>query len=134
MSQSGYTPIQLYRSSTASAAPTAGNLADGELAINTADGKLFYKDSSANVQVLAVKMPSSILPVSNGGTGLSSATAYSVLAGGTTSTGALQSVSGTGTSGQVLTSNGASALPTWQTASGGVTKGQSIAFSIVFGL
>jgi len=34
--------------------------------------------------------------------------------GGTTSTGALQNVSGVGTAGQVLTSNGASALPTWQ--------------------
>ena len=34
-------------------------------------------------------------------------------------TGAVQSVSGLGSSGQVLTSNGASALPTWQAAGGG---------------
>lgn len=61
----------------------------------------------------------SALAVSSGGTGLTSATAYAVLTGGTTSTGAHQSVSGTGTTGQVLTSNGAGALPTWQTASGG---------------
>lgn len=59
--------------------------------------------------------------VSSGGTGLTSTTAYSVLCGGTTSTAALQNVSGVGTSGQVLTSNGASALPTWQTAAGGVS-------------
>lgn len=52
------------------------------------------------------------LAVADGGTGLSSATAYALLAGGTTSTGAFQSL-GTGTAGQVLTSNGASALPTW---------------------
>jgi len=58
------------------------------------------------------------LPVDDGGTGLSSTTAYAVLTGGTTSTGALQQVSGVGTSGQVLTSNGASALPTWQAAGG----------------
>lgn len=52
--------------------------------------------------------------VANGGTGRASATAYAVITGGTTSTGAQQSVSGVGTLGQVLTSNGASALPTWQ--------------------
>jgi len=52
--------------------------------------------------------------VPSGGTGVSSATAYSVLCGGTTSTGAFQSVSGVGTSGQMLTSNGVGALPTWQ--------------------
>ena len=53
MAQAGYTPIQLYRSSTPGATPTSGNLADGELAINTADGKLFYKDSGGSVQVIA---------------------------------------------------------------------------------
>lgn len=52
--------------------------------------------------------------VAQGGTGDSSLTAYAVVCGGTTSTGVLQSVSGVGTSGQVLTSNGAAALPTWQ--------------------
>lgn len=57
--------------------------------------------------------------VAQGGTGGTSLAAYAVLCGGTTSTGALQSVSGLGSSGQVLTSNGASALPTWQPASGG---------------
>lgn len=55
MAQTGYTPIQLYNSATPSAAPTAGNLAAGELAINTADGKLFYKDSGGVVQVIATK-------------------------------------------------------------------------------
>lgn len=60
------------------------------------------------------------LPVANGGTGRASHTAYAVLCGGTTSTGAQQSVASVGTSGQVLTSAGAGALPTWQTpASGG---------------
>lgn len=57
-----------------------------------------------------------LLAVSRGGTGAGSHTAYAVLCGGTTSTSALQSVSGVGTSGQVLTSNGAAALPTWQVA------------------
>lgn len=53
MSQSGFTPIQLYRTATASASPTAGNLSDGELAINYNDGKLFYKDSSGVVQTIS---------------------------------------------------------------------------------
>jgi hypothetical protein len=52
--------------------------------------------------------------VGNGGTGSTLFTAYSVICGGTTSTGPLQNVSGVGTSGQVLTSNDAGALPTWQ--------------------
>ena len=55
--------------------------------------------------------------VAQGGTGVASATAYAVLCGGTTSTGAFQSVASVGTSGQVLTSNGAGALPTFQTIS-----------------
>lgn len=53
MAQSGYTPIQLYYSSTASAVPSAGNLTDGELALNTNDGKLYYKSSGGSVQLLA---------------------------------------------------------------------------------
>jgi hypothetical protein len=52
--------------------------------------------------------------VAGGGTGNTTFTAYSIIAAGTTSTGAFQNVSGVGTAGQVLTSNGASALPTWQ--------------------
>lgn len=57
------------------------------------------------------------VPVLNGGSGRASATAYSVICGGTSSTGPHQSVSGLGTAGFVLTSNGAGALPTWQAAS-----------------
>lgn len=60
--------------------------------------------------------------VAGGGTGDTSFTAFSVICGGTTSTAALQNVSGVGTSGQVLTSNGAGALPTWQAGGGGGTS------------
>lgn len=59
--------------------------------------------------------------VGNGGTGATSFTAYAVVCGGITSTGALQNVSGVGSVGQVLTSNGAAALPSWQAVSGGGT-------------
>ena len=55
MAQTGFTPISLYYTTTASAAPTAGNLVAGELAINTNDGKLFYKDSAGAVQVIGTK-------------------------------------------------------------------------------
>lgn len=55
MAASGYTPIQLYYSITGSNVPVATNLVNGELAINTADGKLYYKDSSGVVQLIASK-------------------------------------------------------------------------------
>ena len=55
MAATNYTPIQLYYSTTASAAPTAGNLMNGELAINITDGKLYYKDNGGVVQVIATK-------------------------------------------------------------------------------
>lgn len=60
--------------------------------------------------------------VANGGTNAASFTAYSVICAGTTTTGTLQNVSGVGTSNQVLLSNGASALPTWQTVGIGSGK------------
>lgn len=75
MAQTGFTPILLYSSSTVSQAPAAGNLTNStlgsELAINIADGKLFYKDSGGNVQVIGWKT----VPTTAGGTGLTSYTA-----------------------------------------------------------
>jgi len=57
MAATNYTPISLYYSTTASAVPVNTNLVNGELAINinTADGKLYYKDSAGVVQLLASK-------------------------------------------------------------------------------
>ena len=55
MAATNFTPIILYHTTTASAAPTAGNLNNGELAINITDGKLFYKDNGGTVQVIATK-------------------------------------------------------------------------------
>lgn len=60
--------------------------------------------------------------VAGGGTGVTSFTAYAPIFGGTTTTGALQSSStGQSTSGFVLTSTGASSLPTFQAAAGNVS-------------
>jgi len=85
MAQTGFTPIQLYSTSTAAAAPTAGNLTNStlgsELAINITDGKLFYKDNANAVQVIAWK----VTPVTAGGTGLTSVTVNRILYGNNTS-------------------------------------------------
>ena len=198
MAQAGFTPISLYYSTTASAQPTGGNLVAGELALNTVDEKLYFKNSSGTVKLLAssasttnvqtisfgstgltpstatsgavtvagtlaianggtgststtycslttnvtgtlpianggtgsastayCNLTSNVtgtLPVANGGTGVASTTAYAVLCGGTTTTGPFQAIASVGTAAQVLTSNGAGALPTFQTpAAGGTT-------------
>jgi hypothetical protein len=69
MAQTGYTPILIYGSGTASAAPSAGNLttssAGVELALNYTDGKLYYKDNLGAVQVLAGKGGSGVVAGSN---------------------------------------------------------------------
>ena len=72
------------------------------------------------------------VPVSSGGTGLTTTTAYSVVFTGTTATGNFQASAGPGTAGHVLTSNGAGALPTFQAASG-ISTGKSIAMAMIFG-
>jgi hypothetical protein len=78
MAQSGYTPILIYASGTTTNVPLAANLTSGssgaELALNYADGKLFYKDSGGVVQVIGWKTT----PVSAGGTGLTSGTSGGV--------------------------------------------------------
>lgn len=55
MSQTGFTPIQLYRTATPAAVPLNTDLVAGELAINYNDGVLFYEDSGGIVQVIATK-------------------------------------------------------------------------------
>lgn len=74
MAASGYTPISLYYSTTASSVPSAGNLVNGELALNTADMKLYAKNSSGVVTLLASNSGAtgtvSSVAVSGGTTGL----------------------------------------------------------------
>jgi hypothetical protein len=59
MSQAGYTPISLYYSTTAAATPSSGNLVAGELALNTLDEKLYFKNSTGTVKLLASNAASS---------------------------------------------------------------------------
>ena len=111
MAQAGFTPIQLYRTTTASAQPSAGNLAAGELAINLTDKKLYAKDASNNVFLLA--------DASSGGTTAAN------LAGGAAGSLPYQSGAnattflGIGAANRVLTSSGTA--PQWVTSLTGLT-------------
>jgi hypothetical protein len=57
MAQTGYTPILIYASGTSTNVPLAANLTSSasgaELALNYADGKLYFKNSSGVVTLLA---------------------------------------------------------------------------------
>jgi len=138
MAASGFTPISLYHSSTATAVPLNTNLVNGELAINITDGRLYYKDNAGVVRLLASNAGSSpvtsfsagttgltpstattgaitlsgTLNVANGGTSRTSLTANSVIIGNGTS--AVNFVA-PGTTGNVLTSDGT----TWTSAAAG---------------
>lgn len=113
MAQAGYTPLSLYHSTTVSAVPTNTNLANGELAINITDGKLFYKDNTNTVQVIGWKT----VPISAGGTGQTTASAAFNALSPITSTGDLIIGNGVnsatrlaiGSNGTVLQSNGTTA-------------------------
>jgi hypothetical protein len=115
MSQAGYTPIQLYYSTTAAAVPVNTNLADGELAINITDGKLYYKDNGGTVRLLASNATSApVLSFSAGTTGFTPSTATT---GAVTLAGTLATTNGgTGltsfTSGGVVYASSTSALAT----------------------
>ena len=129
MAQTGFTPIQLYRTATADAAPTSGNLADGELAINTnnADMALYAKNASGTVTRLinnpaGLKYPtadgtSSQVMVTNG-SGVLSFTTLNALP------------SQTGNDGKFLFTNGTTA--SWQftgASAGGVIWENSLVVS-----
>ena len=66
MAQTNFTPILTYKSDTATSIPSAGNLTNSangaELAVNTADKRLFTKDSGGNVVELGTNPSSVTLP------------------------------------------------------------------------
>jgi len=106
MAQTGYTPIQLYYSSTTTNVPLAASLANGELAINITDGKLFYKDNAAAVQVIGWK----VVPATAGGTGQTSYAVGDLLYANTTTT--LAKLADVAT-GNALISGGIGVAPSW---------------------
>jgi hypothetical protein len=71
MAQTGYTPIQLYRSTTASAAPSAGNLNPGELAININDADMaLYAENASGVVKRVINNPAGLkYPTADGTSG-----------------------------------------------------------------
>jgi len=104
MAQTGYTPIQLYRTTTLGAAPVAGNLNPGELGfnINDSDMALYAENASGTVKRII-----------NNPAGLKYPTAD-------------------GSANQVVTTDGVGNL-TFSTPSAGVTAGKSIALAMIFG-
>lgn len=77
MSATNFTPIQLYRSTTAAAVPLAASLAAGELAINIVDGKLYYNDSGTVKLLASNAATTNVSTISFGTTGLTPSTATS---------------------------------------------------------
>jgi hypothetical protein len=115
MAASGFTPISLYYSTTAAAVPVNTNLANGELAINITDGKLYYKDNGGTVRLLASNATSA--PVLSFQTSLSGLTPSTATTGVVTLAGTLGTSSGgtnltSFTSGGVVYASSSSALAT----------------------
>ena len=110
MAQTGFTPILIYSSSTASNAPVAANLTNSalgsELAINITDGKLFYKDNANVIQVIGWK----VVPATAGGTGQTSYAVGDILYANTTTT--LAKLADVAT-GNALISGGVGVAPSW---------------------
>lgn len=78
MSATGYTPLQPYYSTTATNVPLAANMVTGELAINTVDGKLYFKNSAGAVALIAsIATAVPVTTFSGGTTGLTPSTATS---------------------------------------------------------
>jgi hypothetical protein len=145
MAATGFTPIQLFRTTTALATPSAPSLADGELAINTTDEKLYFKNAAGVVKLLADSASAAAsgtvtsVDVSGGTTGLTTSGGPVTSSGTITIAGTLAAANGgtgltsPGTLGNVLTSDGTNWVSQAPAASG-ATKGQALAFALVFGL
>lgn len=105
----------------------SSSVADGVTTFQTSLSGLTPASGTAGAVTLA-----GTLGAGSGGTGLTTTTPYSVVFSGTTATGNFQASAGPGTTGYLLTSNGAGALPTFQ-ANSGITTGKSIAMAMIFG-
>jgi len=112
MSATNFTPIQLYRSTTASAVPLAANLAAGELAINITDGKLYYNDGGTVKLLASNAATTNVTSISFGTTGLtpSTATSGAVTVAGTLVVGNGGTGLTTITAGRILYGAGTSAI------------------------
>jgi hypothetical protein len=109
MSQSGFTPVSLYYSSTATNVPLAANLVNGELAINITDGKLYYKNNSGVVTLLA--STATVAPVTTFSAGTTGFTPSTATSGAITLAGTLNVANG-GTGVTTSTGTGSVVLST----------------------
>lgn len=114
-------PQVLWQTGTGSvsAAPVWHTLTKADIGLgNVENTALSTWPGTANVNTVGTVTTgtwnATTVDAAHGGTGKTTYVPYAVVAGGTTSTGALQQVSGVGASLQALISNGASTLPTWQ--------------------
>ncbi len=127
----------------------AGSGGSGSMGIQTITGNTGGALSGTNINIVGgttglvfngagtTETLGGTLVVANGGTGIATATAYAPIIAGTTATGPFQVAStGQSTSGFVLTSTGASSVPTWQAVASGVTiagdSGTSTSSSFTF--
>ncbi len=95
---------------------TSNAITAGTIELGAASDTTLSRASAGNVNIegnIIYRAGGTDVPVTDGGTGISSATAYGTIVAGTSSTGAFQ-VASPGTAGHVLTSNGASAVPSYQ--------------------
>ena len=108
MAQSGYTPILIYASGTATNVPLAANMTSSasgaELALNYADGKLYFKNSAGVVTLLA--NTATVAPVTTFSAGTTGFTPSSATSGAVTLAGTLATTNG-GTGLTSFTSGGA---------------------------
>jgi hypothetical protein len=109
MAASGFTPISLYYSTTAAAVQLAANLVPGELAINTADGKLYFENSSGVVTLLASS--ATVAPVTTFSAGTTGFTPSTATSGAITLAGTLNVANG-GTGVTTSTGTGSVVLST----------------------
>ena len=107
--------VQLKRSSVASKVPTTSDLALGEIAINTYDGRIFLKKDSGTPAIVTVVTTNDTQTLSN------KTIDSGVLTGSLTAGGS------TGTLGQVLTTDGSSTY--WSTVSGGAGGATNLTYS-----
>ena len=144
MAASGFTPISLYYSTTASAVPTSGNLANGELGLNIADMKLYAKNSSGTVALLASNAGAlgtvSSVAVSGGTTGLSTSGGPITTSGTITFAGTLVPANGgtglttPGSAGNLLTSDGAGNWTSTAPAASGLTRAQVTTIAMLYSI
>jgi hypothetical protein len=124
-------PRDLFQSRNATIGGTLGVTGATTLSSTLASGALTVTGNETVSGTLGVTGATTLagglntpLVVAQGGSGVATHTPYGVIVGGTTSTAATQTVT-PGTSGYLLTSGGASAVPTWAaavTASAGIEQ------------